>query len=284
MMKQLKQEYPKELNNMAITKDDLLKIIFVAIEAGKATKEIYDTDFNVEIKNDNSPLTLADKTSHNIIIKGLNFTGLPVMSEEGKSITYEERKNWEYYWLIDPLDGTKEFIKKNDEFTINIALIKRNKPIAGIVYIPVLDILYWGLEFTGSFKSNNAEEHLKSHNSLTDLIKLSQKLPVSKLTEEYTIVASRSHMSKETEEFINKQKEKHRNIKTMSRGSSIKLCMIAEGQADIYPRFAPTSEWDTAAGHAVINCSGGKVLKTNMKEEIEYNKRDILNPWFVATR
>lgn len=269
---------------MVITNDDLLKIIEVAIEAGKATKEIYNTDFNVETKENKSPLTLADKTSHDIIVKGLKFTSLPVMSEEGKSIPFENRKAWEYYWLIDPLDGTKEFIKKNDEFTINIALIKRNKPIAGIVYIPVLDILYWGSALTDSFKTKNAEISCNSVKDLDEFITLSQKLPVNKSGNDYTIVASRSHMSAETKEFIKKQKDQHKHITTMSRGSSIKLCMIAEGRADIYPRFAPTSEWDTAAGHAVINYSGGKVLKTNMKEEIEYNKREILNPWFVATR
>lgn len=259
-------------------------LLETAINAGLEIKKVYRTDFNVETKKDESPLTLADKLSHQVIEKNLQKTGMPVMSEEGVNIPYNKRKKWEYYWLVDPLDGTKEFIKKNDEFTVNIALIENQDPIMGIIYVPVLDLMYWAKEGTGSFKLENASDVIKQCKSEDDIIQASLKLPLQEKTSVYTIIASRSHMSEETEQYIENKKEHYPDLKLMSRGSSLKLCMVAEGKADVYPRFAPTSEWDTAAGHAIVKYAGGTVTQINEQDPLIYNKIDLLNPWFIVKR
>jgi len=261
--------------------DELLRIsIQASIVAGNKILEIYNTDFDVEYKADSSPLTMADKNANNVIMSFLETTEIPILSEEGRSIPWEERKNWSKLWIVDPLDGTKEFVKKNDEFTVNIALIENQIPILGVVYAPVLDDLYFGDSQKGAFKISNAS---KVENE--DFMHYSQKLPQSHKKEYYGVVASRSHLSKETSVFIDKLKTYYKNIKIISKGSSLKLCMIAEGIADNYPRFSPTMEWDTAAGHAVVMASGGKVLQApDLKKEVVYNKENLLNPWFVATR
>ena len=253
-----------------------------SIEAGKAILEIYNTDFSIEKKTDNSPITLADKESHNIIKKNLLSTNLPILSEEGLEIPFQKRKNWELFWLVDPLDGTKEFIKRNGEFTVNIALIENNYPIGGVIFIPVLNTLYYAFEGLGSYKLENADKFISTDFDIHNLINNSSKLPLMIERQIYTVVASRSHLSKETKEFIESLKDKHSEIKLVFRGSSLKLCMIAEGSADIYPRFAPTMEWDIAAGQAIVEISGGKVLNINQKDRIKYNKKDLLNPWFIV--
>lgn len=255
-------------------------VIKASVEAGKEILKIYNTDFKVEYKADESPLTLADKNAHNIIMSFLFQTEIPVLSEEGRSIPYAERKSWEKLWIVDPLDGTKEFIKKNGEFTVNIALIENNKPVMGVVYAPVLDELYFGNITSGAFKISKVS---KTDNA--DILKFSQKLPMVVKKDYYGIVASRSHLSKKTNDYIEALKIKHNNTKIVSVGSSLKLCMIAEGVADNYPRFAPTMEWDTAAGHAIVLASGGSVLQVpDLKNEVVYNKENLLNPWFVASR
>ena len=255
-------------------------LIKTSINAGVAILDVYNTDFAVEYKRDNSPLTVADKKAHDIISEALNKTGLPILSEEGKEISFSEREKWEQFWLVDPLDGTKEFIKRNGEFTVNIALIENGSPIFGIVYAPVLDELYLGYN-KSAFKVENASKVL-----LGNTLKWSQfskQLPISQNTNTYTIVASRSHLSIETEEFIKKKKQEFSEIEIVSKGSSLKLCLVAEGTANVYPRFAPTMEWDTAAGHAIIKAAGGRVLKVpSQSEELVYNKEDLLNPWFIA--
>jgi len=267
-----------------LTTKDLFQAICIAVEAGNATLEVYHSGFEVEEKSDNSPLTLADKKSHIIINRGLAFSGLPLMSEEGKSIPYHERKNWATYWLVDPLDGTKEFVKRNGEFTINIALICSNKPVSGIIYAPVSDTLYFADEKIGAYKTNNANEMIRMSGSMNDLTGLSLHLPFKQEHLSFTVVASRSHMSGETAEFIDQLKQEHGEINIISKGSSLKLCMVAEGVADVYPRFAPTSEWDTAAGQAIIECSGGRVVQVDGITPVTYNKENILNPWFIAYR
>lgn len=261
--------------------NELLRIaISASIKAGLEILEIYNTDFEVEYKQDESPLTIADKNANDIIMSFLNTTDIPVLSEEGRLIPYGERKEWNKLWIVDPLDGTKEFIKKNDEFTVNIALIVDHKPVLGVVYAPVLDELYFGETSIGSYKLENASKET----STEDYVNTSHKLPLNIKNDFYGVVASRSHLSNETSKFIEGLKNEHSNIKIVSKGSSLKLCMIAEGTADIYPRFAPTMEWDTAAGHAVIICAGKRVViaDSNSKEVI-YNKEDLLNPWFIAS-
>ncbi|MDY6801698.1 MAG: 3'(2'),5'-bisphosphate nucleotidase CysQ [Bacteroidota bacterium] len=264
------------------------KLITIAVEAAfKAGKEIlkvyHSKDFGIKIKSDNSPLTLADKRAHEIIVDMLKSTYVPILSEEGKDIAYEERSKWRYYWLIDPLDGTKEFIKRNGEFTVNIALIYHGIPIAGVVYAPCLNDLYFALKDFGAYKTSvfnidTNDLHIEK------LIGLSQKLPVFSKKDKYTVVGSRSHMNKETEDFINKLKAKHGEIDFISKGSSLKIVMVAEGRADIYPRFAPTMEWDTAAGHAIALYAGCEILENGQKTPLIYNKKNLLNSWFIVQR
>ncbi len=256
--------------------------INASIRAGLAILEVYKSDdFDLEFKKDNSPLTLADRKAHNIIMEHLVETGIPVLSEEGKNIPYKERRNWKRFWLVDPLDGTKEFVKKNGEFTVNIALIENCKPVMGVIYVPVTDILYFGTVNEGAF----VIEQVIKHDRGTNLMNFAKKLPEKENSDTYKVVASRSHINTETEQFIEELKKDHQKIEIVSKGSSLKLCLIAEDKADIYPRFGPTSEWDTAAGHAIVLASGGKVvLAEDESKELTYNKENILNPYFIARR
>jgi len=263
--------------------NQLLKLcIQAAFDAGNEILHFYNTVFKIEIKSDNSPLTNADKAAHKVIAKALETTNIPVLSEEGKSIPYETRKNWEYMWIVDPLDGTKEFIKHNDEFTVNIALIHNGHPILGVVYCPPFRTLYFGADDgKGAFKAT-----IENYDSIDVEKEMagSIKLPLINTDRKFTVVASRSHMSPETADFIEELKSQHGDIELISKGSSLKLCEVAEGSADVYPRFAPTSEWDTAAAHALVICSGGEVYQANTNTPLQYNKEDILNPWFVVKR
>jgi len=249
-------------------------IVMLAKQAGGAIMAIYQKDFEVEFKADESPLTEADKAAHKIIEAGLqaldiaNNASIPLMSEEGKNISYDDRKDWEYFWMVDPVDGTKEFVKKNGEFTVNIALIHQGVPVLGVVYAPALDEMYWAKKGEGAYKDG-------------------QVLPLKDAVhrEKYTIVASRSHMSDETRQFIdaietNKEKE------LVSIGSSLKICLVAEGAADVYPRIAPTMEWDTAAAHAIV-LEAGMGMKSyengSVLGPLIYNKQNLLNPFFVVS-
>lgn len=238
----------------------------IALEAGKEVLKIYNTNFNIEYKEDNSPLTNADLKANEIICKELRklYPNIPLMSEENKEVKYEEREGWEYYFCIDPIDGTKEFIKKNGEFTINIALIYKSKPVLGVVYAPVFNDLYWAKEGEGAFK-NDVKLPIKMN-----------KTPKEKLY----VVTSRSHLSKETQKFINNLDVKE--IEHVSKGSSLKLCMVAEGVADIYPKMGPTMEWDTAAADAIVRVAGKMTYNYENNEPLVYNKKDLLNPWFIV--
>jgi 3'(2'), 5'-bisphosphate nucleotidase len=251
---------------MQFDKIDIEKIKSIALKAGDAIMEIYKRDFQIEYKDDKSPLTEADKLSNEIICTELNslYPEIPLMSEENKQTEYEVRKDWEYYWCIDPIDGTKEFIKKNGEFTVNIALIHKNRPVLGVVYAPAIDDLYWAKEGVGAFKNG-------------DLLPLkTNKTPKEKLY----VVASKSHLSAETQEFIDNLDTKE--IEQVSKGSSLKLCMVAEGVADIYPRMAPTMEWDTAAADAIVRVAGKMTYNQETNKPVVYNKENLLNPWFVV--
>jgi 3'(2'), 5'-bisphosphate nucleotidase len=252
--------------------------INASIEGGHAIMEVYASDFAVEQKDDKSPLTLADKNCNEVIEIFLTKTNIPILSEEGKKITYADRKDWEYSWLVDPLDGTKEFVKRNGEFTVNIALIHNGNPIMGVIYVPVKEELYFAMEGLGSYKVRlgSVIENLEA------LISSSDKLPINHKRANYVILGSRSHMSAETEVFFDEMKEKHGNIEVFAVGSSLKLCMVAEGKADAYPRYAPTMEWDTGAGHAIAKYAGFSVKQYNSTEDVIYNKENLLNPWFLV--
>lgn len=262
----------------------LVDIIAISMKAGEEIMDVYNSDFAVENKEDQSPLTLADKKSHEVIASELSrlFPKIPVLSEEGQHLPYEERKGWEYLWVVDPLDGTKEFVKRNGEFTVNIALVHKGYPVLGVIYAPVLQTIYFAKEGEGSFKI----EGLDTAN-VQDAAKWMSKaetLSSLELNEEMAAVASRSHMSAETEEYINEVKKKYGDVTITSAGSSLKLCLVAEGKADVYPRFAPTMEWDTAAGQAIVEQAGGKVIQTDSKERLSYNKENLLNPWFIVKK
>lgn len=263
--------------------NELLKIaINASIFAGKEILKIYQTaDFKVEIKSDNSPLTIADKKSNEIICNILKNTDFPILSEEGKEIDYEIRKNWEHFWLIDPLDGTKEFIKRNGDFTVNIALIYNRKPILGVIFVPVSNELFFANHEIGSFKYIYQDENLEN---IDKIIEKSTKLPRNFEKTNYIVVGSKSHNNKETEDFISTIEKERSDVEVSSRGSSLKFCMIAEGKADIYPRFGPTMEWDTAAGHAIAKFSGSNVKIANSDNELIYNKENLLNPFFIVER
>ncbi len=254
-----------------LSKINLNDIKEIALEAGKTIMEIYNKDFPIEYKDDKSPLTEADLASNDVIVRALEKYNIPIMSEEGKMIEYDERKNWEYYWCIDPIDGTKEFIKKNGEFTVNIALIHKNTPVLGVVYAPALDNMYMAKKGDGAFK-NGQKLPLEVNETPKKLLK---------------VVASKSHLSEETQTFIDDLAQNTDKIEQVSIGSSLKLAMIAEGSADIYPRLAPTMEWDTAAADAIVRESGKMTYQYTASsisdlKPLKYNKGNLLNPWFIV--
>lgn len=245
---------------------DLNIICDIAKKAAVEIMKIYNKDFSVEYKEDNSPLTEADLKANSIICENLQelYPNIPILSEENTHIEYNKRKDWEYYWCIDPIDGTKEFIKKNGEFTINIGLIHKNTPVLGVVYAPVFDDIYYAKKDTGAFKNG-------------------QKLPLhinKNFEEKLTIATSKSHQNSDTQKYIDSLESKEKNI--IIKGSSLKLCLVAEGIADIYPRLAPTMEWDTAAADAIVRESGKMTYQFNTDMPVIYNKKDLLNPWFMV--
>ena len=243
----------------------------IAKAAGDAIMEIYanEADFGVETKGDSSPLTKADKAANRVICDGLlkMAPGIPIISEENKLRSYEERKNYDYCWLVDPLDGTKEFIKRNGEFTVNIALLRGNAPVMGVVYAPVPEEMYWAVKGEGAFLQ-------KSDGPVEKLSPQPFKLSDSALN----LVCSRSHLNEGTQKFV----EKFDAPNLVSKGSSLKFLILAKGEAHVYPRIAPTMEWDTGAAQIVLEEAGGKVLKYQSDEPLDYNKENLLNPFFVA--
>ncbi|MCT7940326.1 3'(2'),5'-bisphosphate nucleotidase CysQ [Shewanella holmiensis] len=248
---------------------ELQQIVTIARQAGDAIMAVYaQTDLQVEVKQDDSPVTAADIASHNVIVNGLarNFSDIAIMSEEDANIDWATRKNWQTYWLIDPLDGTKEFIKRNGEFTVNIALIHQGKAIAGVVYAPVLDKCYYGILGEGAWLAHQGQVE-----NLDISQRIIQSIPV--------VVGSRSHISPDVAEYLDTVGEHQ----MLSVGSSLKFCMVAEGQADVYPRLGLTSEWDTAAAQAVLEAAGGLVMEYPALTPLQYNqKENILNPYFIA--
>ncbi|MBI1355796.1 MAG: 3'(2'),5'-bisphosphate nucleotidase CysQ [Acidobacteria bacterium] len=251
---------------------DLDFLAATAREAGQAILEVYETDFSVESKADESPLTEADLRSHRIITRRLHerYPHVPILSEESsQQADYEVRKDWPLYWLVDPLDGTKEFIKRNGQFTVNIALIENNRPTAGVVFAPVLDWLYLGSP-AGAVKIEKGGAPVTLGPS------------AESNGDKLVIVGSRSHPTPELEAFVEEQRSSHKDVEFVAMGSSLKLCIVAEGKADIYPRFGPTMEWDTAAAHAVVSASGRRVIAYGSDDDLPYNKENLLNGWFIA--
>lgn len=253
--------------------------ITASILAGQRIMEVYNSNnFEIEFKQDQSLLTKADKLSHSTISEILSKTKLPILSEEGKEIEYCNRKKWKMFWLVDPIDGTKEFVNRNGEFTVNIALIKDNKPVGGVIYVPVSQELYVGVNDYGAFKLQTNNQS----NTFMDVQEQGLKLPIRNDRNDYIIVGSRSFMNEETKTYIGVIKKEYPDAQMLSKGSSLKICMVAEGKADIYPRFGPTMEWDTAAGHAIIKAAGKNLYIKYSKNELAYNKKVLLNPYFIA--
>ncbi len=266
----------------------LIDAVLAAKKAADAIMDVYASGFSVELKEDRSPLTLADRRSHELIVgqlKSRQAGKLPLLSEEGRDIPYSERKAWGYYWLVDPLDGTKEFVKRNGEFTVNIALMQKNRPVIGVILVPVKDILYFAAEGAGAFRISDTL-WIKDGLKFEELERRAQRLPVKTEinSRAFTAIASRSHMSDATSSYLDGLKKEHGEVGIVSAGSSLKFCLVAEGSADIYPRFGPTMEWDTAAGQAIVEQTGGAVLNHETGEPLQYNKENLLNPWFIVRR
>ena len=256
-----------------LSKENLLEIVNISVDAGEVILNYYNENVDVIYKDDESPLTKADLASHKIITDSIKkiTPDIPILSEE-EFIDWKIRKKWKKYWLIDPLDGTKEFIKKNDEFTVNIALIENNRPILGVIYTPALNELFYSIKNFGSYKILTK----KKLNTLKEAKRISIN---KKKSNKIKIVGSRSHSNPILDKWVNKN---FNEFDILQKGSSLKFCLIAEGSADIYPRFGPTSEWDIAAGHIILEEAGGK-LKSIENKEILYNeKENILNPDFFA--
>ena len=272
--------------------DLLIQTVKAALEAGDAILEIYQTEFTVDYKQDDSPLTQADRASHAIIMRHLQDSDIPILSEEGKTLPVAERRSWQTLWIVDPLDGTKEFIKKNGEFTVNIALVADGTPIMGVVYAPDRQRLYFSMQDLGAYMIDDpislksmARQLAESETTLADLITQAQQLPLADDKEKpYTIVGSRSHATSELEQFVDARREKFGKVDFIPAGSSLKICLVAEGRADIYPRLGPTMEWDTAAGHAVAQNAGARIYEYETGEPLRYNKENLLNPWFIVER
>ena len=273
-----------------ILSTDLQRNLAVALRAsliaGDAVMRVYSTDFEVNLKSDQSPITEADRQSHGILLAQLN-KAIPLLSEEGSKIAYEERKDWGTYWLIDPLDGTKEFVKRNGEFTINVALIEQCSPIAGIVYVPAKGILYFGARGFGSYRVSGAavDKIKESADVLKSALVPAVPLPFARNPEppeKIKVVQSVSHVSEKEEDFIAGLRAKFGSIDTASAGSSLKFCLVAEGSADLYPRFGPTMEWDTAAGQCIAESSGCEVLDLEDVSPVRYNKPVLRNSAFMV--
>jgi 3'(2'), 5'-bisphosphate nucleotidase len=263
----------------------------IVVTAGNEIMKIYGSNFSVDTKSDNTPITMADRNAHHVIKDGLStldlpeFKNLPFLSEEGTIPEYEERSQWKAYWLVDPLDGTKEFVSRNGEFTVNVALIRDGKAEMGFVYLPVKGLLYFGERNSGAFRYTvNGTDFPADFG--TDFVRNAVRLPDHKENEgsPVRIIASRTHRSENTEHFVESVQKKYGEVEVIPAGSSLKFCRIAEGAASLYPRYSPTNEWDTAAGHAVCVSAGGFVIDRETGAELMYNKESLKNGFFLSGR
>ena len=255
--------------------------INASLKAGQEVLKVYDSDFAVKCKEDESPITEADTNSHKIIMQALISSPYPILSEEGKVDNFEMRSTWKTLWVVDPLDGTKEFVKRNGDFTINIALVENGEPILGVIYVPVSKTLYYGTVSDGSFRVKDISYNNISYSS-EELTDRSVSLPINTPLKNHTIAVSRTHFSSETEKYIEASKKEYGKIDTLSRGSSLKICMVAEGLVNEYPRCSPTMEWDTAAGHAIVKYAGFNIYDFENNTQLKYNKPNLLNSWFIV--
>lgn len=272
----------------------LMSLVDAAIQAafagGSAILEVYAGPFDVELKTDHSPLTLADRNAHTVIERSLSHTGLPILSEEGATVPVSDRQRWHRYWLVDPLDGTKEFVKRNGEFTVNIALMERDDhpsgplgsagPLAGVIYAPVKDVLYFAWKGGGSYRMHGAAT--RSAIAAYERVAMSTRLPAAEPRAAYTVLASRSHRSPETEAFIQRKEQEHGTLAFTFMGSALKFGLMAEGVADVYPRYAPTMEWDTAAGQIICTEAGRQLIDVTTNAPMRYNKNELVNNWFIV--
>ncbi|TBV28496.1 3'(2'),5'-bisphosphate nucleotidase [Meridianimaribacter sp. CL38] len=262
--------------------ENLQTAIKASLEAGKVIMQIYDTAFDVEMKDDKSPLTEADKKANDVINSYLIPTEIPIISEENKQTDYAVRKTWETCWVVDPVDGTKEFIKRNGEFTVNIALVTNGKPVLGVIYVPAVKTIYFAnVENNEAFKVD-----LESHDvAVEKILELAQPLqPKKNNSDKVEVVGSRSHMNQDTLDFVESLKAEGKEVEIVSKGSSLKFCLVAEGNADVYPRYAPTMEWDTAAGQAICNAVGLEVISKETNKPLAYNKENLLNSYFLVSK
>ena len=250
--------------------------IDAAIQAGKKIIEIYNSDdFNLEYKLDDSPLTIADTASNKIIENILEASNIPILSEEGNILDFNNRKNLKHLWVVDPLDGTKEFIKKNNEFTVNISLIENSVPVIGVIYAPALNMLYFSEKKLGAYKVFITSLDEFDHSNPL-------RLPLVKKFKEYKVLTSRSHLNDNTLDYIDNLKVNNLKVVSVPMGSSLKFCLLAEGLADCYPRFSPCMEWDTAAGQIICDEAGFKVIDLKTMKPIVYNRENLINNYFIA--
>ena len=258
--------------------DNLNIAIEAALKAGVEILKVYNTDFDVVVKKDDSPLTQADKNANEVINPYLKKTDIPIISEENKQLPYAERKQWNTCWIVDPLDGTKEFINRNGEFTVNIALVENGTPQLGVIYVPVTKTLY----FTAANLKSSKKIVLESEDVVVDdILKNAKDIKPDLNADVIKIVGSRSHLNEDTEKFI-AQVGKNKPVEIVSKGSSLKFCLVAEGKAHLYPRFAPTMEWDTAAGDAICRAVGLEVIDQTTAKPMVYNKENLLNNYFLV--
>jgi 3'(2'), 5'-bisphosphate nucleotidase len=274
--------------------DLLLTAAQASVQAGLAILDVYRSEIQVEYKHDRSPLTLADRRSHAVIVGHLKPTGIPILSEEGRDVPYAERRGWRRLWIVDPLDGTKEFVKRLDEFTVNIALVEDQRPIMGVVFVPVKNVLYFGRIEDGAFRLEDPAaiaalasrpEDGDPRSALERLRARARRLPVDPEAHiPFVIVGSRSHATPELDAYVDQKRRELGRVEFISAGSSLKYCLVAEGRADVYPRLGPTMEWDTAAGQVIAEAAGARVTRHDTGQPLAYNKEDLLNPWHLVTR
>jgi 3'(2'), 5'-bisphosphate nucleotidase len=265
---------------------DLFQSSFkAAVTAGKRILEIFNTeDFQVSMKSDNSPLSSADKEAHEIIKRQLIHSRIPILSEEGRDMQFEERKSWDILWIVDPLDGTRQFIQKRNEFTVNIALVVGGNPLFGVVYAPAMGDMYFGIKDMGAFKIHIGNRDLSSF-SFQQIIEESKKLdPSSKISDKYTILVSYHHVNKETLEYIEEMRKTYPEIEVKKVGSSLKMCMLADGIGDLYVRFTDTYEWDTAAAQTILEGVRWSINAIDTNKPLTYNKESLLNPYFICKK
>ncbi len=263
----------------------LPEIFNAAVRAGAQIMKIYKNrdDYDVSLKSDQTPITVADRLAHETIKDALGRTRIPILSEEGREMSYQERCNWDLFWLVDPLDGTVEFIKGNNEFTVNIALMEHKVCQCSVTYVPYLERMYVAMRGVGAFRKDGVPAVSDAVYSYSDIASNWSKLPLERNENRSVRVAlSRSHQTPETQQYVDSLREQHPDLEVVEQGSSYKFCLLAEGDVDYYVRTSSTYEWDTAAGELILAESGGATYEINERKVLSYNKEDLRNPWFVS--